>query len=126
MIQSTPFNELVFTFEGRRIRSEYLEDRFTLGLKNAGINLEQGRVLTPHSLRFTYNTKMRRLISGEHLRLMTGHESEQMTDYYMRTELEEQFLALQENSRAINEFWKKPCCFNPFNPCARTERDSQA
>ncbi|MDR1302495.1 MAG: site-specific integrase [Treponema sp.] len=105
MIQRTPLHDLVFTFEGRRIRSEYLEDRFALGLKNAGIHLEQGRVLTPHSLRFTYNTKMRRLISGEHLRLMTGHESEQMTDYYTRIKLEEQFLDLQGNSSAINEFW---------------------
>jgi integrase len=99
--------ELLFSYDGRRIRPEYLEDRFAIGIKNAKIKMENGRVLTPHSLRFTYNTKMRRLIPGEKLRLMTGHESEQMTDYYTRTMIEEQFFALRDNSRAIDNFWEK-------------------
>jgi len=99
--------ELLFSHDGRRIRTEYLEDRFAVGLKNAKINMANNRILTPHSLRFTYNTKMRRLIPGERLRLMTGHESEQMTDYYTLAELEEQFLSLRDNSRAIDSFWGK-------------------
>jgi integrase len=96
--------ELLFSYQGRRIRSEYLEDRFAAGLRNAGIRTE-GRVLTPHSLRYTYNTKMRRLIPGERLRLMTGHESEQMTDYYTRVQLEDDFLSLRDHSAAIDRFW---------------------
>ena len=100
-----PESDLLFTYKKRRIRTEYLEDRFAIGLKNAKINLENDRQLTPHSLRITYNTKMRRLIPGEKLRLMTGHESEQMTDYYTRIELEEQFLTLSGSSSAINGFW---------------------
>lgn len=97
--------ELLFSYQKRRIRSEYLEDRFLVGIKNAEINMENDRVLTPHSLRFTYNTKMRRLIPGEQLRLMTGHLSESQTDYYTRTEIEEQFMELRDNSRAIDSFW---------------------
>ena len=105
--------ELLFSYDGRRIRAEYLEDRFAVGIKNAKINMANDRILTPHSLRFTYNTKMRRLIPGERLRLMTGHESEQMTDYYTRTELEEQFITLRDSSRAIDNFWGeyKPSTF---------------
>jgi hypothetical protein len=38
---------------------------------------------------------------------MTGHESEQMTDYYTIAELEEEFFTLRENSRAIDNFWNK-------------------
>ena len=98
-------SELLFSYDGRRIRTEYLEDRFAVGIKNAGIKMENGRVLTPHSLRFTYNTKMRRLIPGEQLRLMTGHESEQMTDYYIRTVIDEQFLTLRDSAQAIDGFW---------------------
>ncbi len=100
-------SDLLFSYNGRRIRAEYLEDRFAFGITNANISMEKNRVLTPHSLRFTYNTKMRRLIPSEQLRLMTGHESEQMTDYYTITELEEEFFSLRENSKAIDNFWNK-------------------
>jgi integrase len=96
--------ELLFSFRGRRIGSEHLESRFLRGLTNAGISTE-GKVLTPHSLRYTCNTRMRRLIPGESLRMMIGHTSENMTDYYTRLELEEDFIALQKHSPAINQFW---------------------
>jgi len=97
--------DLLFSYKGRRIRTEYLEDRFSAGLKNAKIKMENDRILTPHSLRFTYNTKMRRLIPGEKLRLMTGHVSEEMTDYYTHIELEEQFMFLRDSGNAIDSFW---------------------
>ncbi|MCL2214877.1 MAG: site-specific integrase [Treponema sp.] len=100
--------DLLFTYKGLRIRREYLLDRFAIGLKNAEINMANNRKLTPHSLRFTYNTKMRRRISDDKLRAMMGHDSKSMTDYYTImniAELEEQFLGLRDNSGAIDNFW---------------------
>jgi integrase len=91
----------------RRLRGEYLRWRFEIGLENAEINTE-GRILKPHSLRYTYNTKMKRLIPEEKLRAMMGHDYKGMTDYYTiinLAELEEQFLGLRENSQAIDSFW---------------------
>jgi integrase len=100
--------DLLFSFQGRRLRGEYVMYRLDMGLKNAGINTED-RILKPHSLRYTYNTKMRRRIPVEKLRLMIGHDTAGMTDYYTLTELEEEFLTLRENSRAIDGFWgQKP------------------
>ena len=96
--------DLLFSFKGHRLRGEYVMYRLNIGLKNTGINTE-GRILKPHSLRYTYNTKMRRRIPGEKLRLMIGHEMAGMTDYYTLSELEEEFLSLRDNSRAIDGFW---------------------
>ena len=111
---------LLFSYQGNNksertpIRKEYLRYRFALAVKNAkidmkiGDDLEKTRKLTPHSLRFTYNTKMRRKISVEKLRPMMGHESEFMTDYYTvidLAELEEQFIDLRGSSKAIDSFW---------------------
>ena len=108
--------DLLFTFSGlfkkkpgseRRLRGEYVMQRFEIGLKNAGIKIEN-RILKPHSLRYTYNTKMKRKIPEEKLRQMMGHDYKGMTDYYTIiniAELEEQFLGLRDNSAAIDSFW---------------------
>jgi integrase len=105
MIRPMLVPELLFTFRGLRIQGKYLNTRMVDRIKNAGISLENNRILTPHSLRYTYNTRMRRLIPGESLRMMIGHESENMTDYYTRLALEDDFLALNAHSTAINKFW---------------------
>ena len=89
---------------GNRLRRDELENVLSGALMNAGISTEERR-LTPHSLRFTYNTRMRRLIPGETLRMMIGHLSEEMTDHYTRVQVEEDFLALQDHTAAINRFW---------------------
>ena len=108
--------DLLFTFSGlfnkkpgseRRIRGEYVIKRLEIGLKNAGVDTE-GRILKPHSLRYTYNTKMRRKISEDRLRLMMGHDYKGMTDYYTvisLSELEDQFMELHGSSDAVDGFW---------------------
>ncbi|MDR0464771.1 MAG: site-specific integrase [Treponema sp.] len=103
-----PKKDLLFTFKGRLIRREYLEYRFEKAVINAKIDMKNDRKLTPHSLRFTYNTKMRRKISINKLSDMMGHENNRMTDYYTiinMAELEEQFLGLSDNNKAIDKFW---------------------
>ncbi|MDR2758329.1 MAG: site-specific integrase [Spirochaetaceae bacterium] len=99
-----PADLLFFSVRGKRLRREGLQDVLERGLGNAGVALE-GRRITPHSLRFTYNTRMRRLVPGEALRMMIGHLSEGMTDYYTRIQVEEDFLSLQDHTAAINRFW---------------------
>ena len=104
-----PVNELdlLFTFRGDRIKCPYLIYRFGIGLRNAGISTEN-RILKPHSLRYTYNTKMRRRIPEDKLRAMIGHDVKSMTDYYTIiniAELEEQFLELRDSAQAIDGFW---------------------
>ena len=101
--------DLLFPFQGHRLRGEYVMKRFERGLKNANIETEN-RILKPHSLRYTYNTKMRRRIPEDKLRAMMGHDYKGMTDYYTiinLAELEEQFLGLRDNSVAIDSFWER-------------------
>lgn len=108
--------DLLFSFCGlikkkkgveRRLRGEYVMQRMEIGLKNAGIETEN-RILKPHSLRYTYNTKMKRKIPEDKLRQMMGHDYKGMTDYYTIiniADLQEQFLGLRDNSAAIDSFW---------------------
>jgi integrase len=104
MIRPRLVPELLFTFHGKKIGSAYAEIRLQAGLKNAHIQTDN-RVLTPHSFRFTYNTRMRRLVPGESLRLMIGHTSEVMSDYYTRLAVEEDFLSLLKLHDNVNNFW---------------------
>jgi integrase len=105
MIRPKLVPELLFTFRGRKITQLYAEQRLRIGFKNTNISIEN-RIITPHSLRFTYNTRMRRLIPGEFLRLMIGHTTEGMSDYYTRVEVEEDFLSLLSHRGNINRFWE--------------------
>lgn len=106
MIRPRLVPELLFTFKGKKITPAMAEGRLHLGISNTGIPIEH-RVITPHSLRFTYNTRMRRLIPGEPLRLMIGHTTVGMTDYYTRLEIEEDFLSLESHRDNINHFWEE-------------------
>jgi integrase len=42
-----------------------------------------GRKLVPHSLRYTYVSRMRRELAVKELLPMTGHTSVEMVDYYI-------------------------------------------
>ena len=71
-----------------------VSEAFAAGLRRAvkkdKIKIE-GRNLVPHSLRHTYNTRMKELLTGEIfeefsgqnlLRDFTGHSSKEMTEWY--------------------------------------------
>lgn len=117
-------SEFLFTYRGHTVSKGLLEKRFNLGLMNTGIAKEnyytdqktgkKKRIadklnlkLTPHSLRFTYNTYTvnSNLLPGEVLRKMIGHNSEAMTDYYTRTDLEAELKGLQPFQNTIDEIW---------------------
>ena len=55
--------------------------------------IPDGRKLVPHSLRYTYITRMSRNLDARNLLKLTGHDSTAMVDYYNRRNLE---IALSE------------------------------
>jgi integrase len=100
---------LLFPYRGHAITKHFLGSRFDVGLENAGIS-RVGRNLTPHSLRYTYDTKMRGILPGDVLREFIGHRSEAMTDHYdratLRPVLEVRLSQLAGQKGAVERFWE--------------------
>jgi integrase len=59
-----------------------------------------GRKLVPHSLRYTYVSRMRRELTAAELQPMTGHTSIEMVDYYNRRVLDLALAALPDSALA--------------------------
>jgi len=95
---------LVFSFRGKPIANYYILDRFRFGLDKLGIDHEKRR-LTVHCLRYTYNTRMRTLLSEQVLREFVGHRSVAMTDHYDRPILLERLAAYQGVKPSVEQFW---------------------
>jgi integrase len=57
-----------------------------------------GRKLVPHSLRYTYVSRMRRELTAAELQPMTGHASVEMVDYYNRRVLDLALAALPDSA----------------------------
>ena len=95
-------DDFIFTKEGKPYRNEYLEACFKRALKKAGIDSEQKRLI-PHSLRYTYVTRMRRYAPIELVQKLAGHTSEGMTEYYTRFSLEDSALAVAPALEAANK-----------------------
>lgn len=96
---------LVFPYHGKPVANYYILDRFRYGLQNADIDYESRR-LTVHCLRYTYNTRMRTLLSEQVLREFVGHRSVAMTDHYDRPILLERLEAYQGVKPSVEQFWQ--------------------
>ena len=94
-------NDYVFVYMNKPLTTAFLLDHFKCVLKKNGINCKE-RNITIHSLRFTYNSLMKGEISGEDLRLMIGHTTEAMTEYYDKTKAIEHLDELLLNKDKIN------------------------
>jgi len=117
-------DDFIFTSDGRPLRQETAEMVFSRALVYAGIahNKETlikagvwkkgkiknkaaaipgGRKLVPHSLRYTYVSRMRRELSAADLMPMTGHVSEAQVEYYNRQGIEEVLLSLPPAEAAL-------------------------
>lgn len=94
-------NDYVFTYENKTLTTWFLLEHFCCVLNNNGID-HKGRNITIHSLRFTYNSLMRNEISGDDLRLMVGHTSEKMTEYYDKSKAIEHLDNLLLNKGSLN------------------------
>jgi integrase len=95
---------LIFPYHGKPIANYYILDRFRFGLDRLGIDYEKRR-LTVHCLRYTYNTRMRTLLSEQVLREFVGHRSVAMTDLYDNPILSERLLAYQNVRPSVEQFW---------------------
>jgi integrase len=103
--------DYVFRYGNHPISKSMAQSNFTKALIRAGITYDKktlkannfwknghiqkkigiipdGRRLIPHSLRYTYITRMSRDMDAHNLLKLTGHDSAAMVDYYNRKNLE--------------------------------------
>ena len=102
-------DDFCFTQNGKPVRAEYAEKVFYRALQKIGLIPNgkgikrlapaDGRKLVPHSLRYTYVSRMRRVMSAEDLKNYTGHTSTTMVDYYSRRSVELLLEGLPESGR---------------------------
>lgn len=94
-------NDFLFMMNGHPLRQEYLRAAFNRVLKRAGIRME-GRKIVPHSLRFTFVTRMRRNLDIETVQKIAGHASSGMTEYYTRFGIDEIFESMKQSIPVAN------------------------
>ena len=95
----------VFLFHGHLVSKELLNARWKVGLKQANIDMSNGRRMTVHAMRYTYNTRMRALVSDQALHEFIGHRSDEMTDLYDKPHIRERLLQLSDQQSAVERFW---------------------
>lgn len=93
--------DFVFTRHGFSIKKKTAEKWFYQALAAAEIEIGE-RKLVPHSLRFTYVTRMRRNVNGETVQKLVGHTSMAMTEYYTRAAIPEMVEVMQGAIPAVN------------------------
>lgn len=94
-------DDYVFQRYNKPIRKWLAEEWFRQAIAKSGIKVN-GRVLTPHSLRYTYITRMRRTVAGETVQKIAGHTSLAMTDHYTRAVIPELVEAVRPAVAAAN------------------------
>jgi integrase len=100
------FPGLLFSYRKKPVANYYILDRFKFGLDRMGIDHEKRR-LTVHCLRYTYNTRMRTILSEQVLREFIGHRSLAMTDHYDNPILLERLASYQKERSSVELFWSK-------------------
>lgn len=106
LYKDVKLNDFIFTYDNKPYTTEFLLRRFKNVLENAGIEHDANhRNITIHSLRFTYNTLMRNEVSESDLRLMVGHASKQMTDYYDKSKALDHLPELLKNQDSIDRIF---------------------
>ncbi len=96
--------DFLFTYHNLPLRREYAESVFRRVLKYAGIDTSQKK-LTPHSLRYTYVTRMRRELSVETVQKLVGHTSQDMTDYYTRFSIDTTLAGIKGAELAVQHLF---------------------
>lgn len=97
-------NDFLFVSNGKPFSPEFCERLFQKMLKKAGIEKED-RKLTPHSLRYTYITKMRRYVGVEVVQLLAGHTEAGMTDYYTKPLLEDMITKIEASREPVEKIF---------------------
>jgi integrase len=78
-----------------------LEEWFNARVESLGVD-RKARKVTFHSTRRFFNTLLRRRVSGDVLRKMTGHDSDEMTEHYTDY-LPEDLAAITEAQRSLTD-----------------------
>ena len=87
------------------LTQKYLENTFKKQTIKAGIAVGN-RKLVPHSLRYTYVTRMRRDLNVEQVQKIVGHTSIEMTEYYTRNLVDNMVASLSNTTKAVNQLFK--------------------
>ena len=98
-------DDYVFQRYNKPIRKWLAEEWFRRAVAKSGIETKN-RVLTPHSLRYTYITRMRRDVAGETVQKIAGHTSLAMTDHYTRAAIPEMVEAVKPAVEAANKLFE--------------------
>lgn len=104
LVMDNTDSEYFFTYKGLPLTTDYLRNHFRRVLAKNGIDWKK-RNIGIHSLRFTYDTIMKPEISGNDLRLMIGHVSPQMTDYYDKSKALDHLPSLLKNKDVIDSIF---------------------
>lgn len=96
--------DYIFEHKGDFVPKLRMAYKFKRVLNHIGIDAK-ARNISVHSTRFTYNSIMRREISGDDLRLMIGHSRPTMTDYYDKSTVLENLPSLLNNKDSIENVW---------------------
>ena len=75
-----------------------------MAILKSGIE-QKGRKLSPHSLRYTYITQMRRTLPGELVRELVGHSNIAMTDYYTQFSVENGLAHIASTGDAVEKLF---------------------
>jgi len=104
------FPGLLFSYHGSPISPGFLSTRLDYGLAHAGVK-KAGRLITPHSCRYTYDTKMKPILSPDVLREFVGHRTEAMSEHYdratLRPALESRLDQLVDQRPNVELFWSR-------------------
>jgi len=97
-------DDYIFQKDGRPLRKSYAEACFKRAIEKAGIRSGK-RKLVPHSLRYTYVTRMRRDLPAEIVAKIVGHSSTSMTNYYTRPNNEEGVRAILSSQESVQKLF---------------------
>ncbi len=99
-------DDFMFLNSGKPITQDHLYKTFLKIIKDLDLNPFENKKLVPHSLRFTYVTRMRRQIPAEDVRKLVGHSSLAMTEYYTRPSLPELHYLIDKTKNAANHLFE--------------------
>ena len=106
-ISSQPLGDddyIFTTSSGKPMLISSIRCAFFSALNRAGISIA-GRRLTIHSLRHTFVTRMRSYTDADAVRIMAGHSSTSMTDYYTHYRIDDDIKTLQPYIANANRFF---------------------
>ena len=103
-IKNMSDDDFIFSKNNKPFSKDALDSYFRKILRLSEIDTNNKKYI-PHSLRFTYITKMRKKLSVEQVQKLAGHSSIEMTEYYTRASVADMIDMLQNLKPIINEFF---------------------